>query len=138
MASSNVSWGDRIGPMPSLRMSMFACGSVPAISMGQAARPTLGLRRLPDSRRSASGPPRDSAGALREPGAAGSARQSKELRRLSACLNALAPEGREIVLPAYHYGLTREQISKRVDRPVGTVKSSLRQSLAQFKECLGR
>ena len=43
----------------------------------------------------------------------------------------------QIVLFAY-YGLTREQISSRVDRPVATVKSSLRQSLAQFKECLGR
>jgi RNA polymerase sigma-70 factor, ECF subfamily len=75
---------------------------------------------------------------LREPGAAASARQSKELRRLSACLNALPSEGREIVLLAYHYGLTREQISRRVDRPVATVKTSLRQSLAQLKECLGR
>ena len=93
---------------------------------------------LDDSRRSASGPPRDLAGALREPGAAGSARQSKELRRLSACLNALPSEGREVVLLAYNYGLTREQISKRVARPVATVKSSLRRSLAQLKECLGR
>ena len=31
-----------------------------------------------------------------------------------------------------------EQISRRVDRPVAMVKSSLRQSLAQLKECLGR
>ena len=93
---------------------------------------------LDDTRRTALGLPQDLPGSLREPGTVGSARQSEELRRLSACLNALASEGREIVLLAYHYGLTREQISRRVDRPVATVKSSLRQSLAQLKECLGQ
>ena len=31
-----------------------------------------------------------------------------------------------------------EQISRRVDRPVAMVKSSLGRSLAQLKECLGR
>jgi RNA polymerase sigma-70 factor (ECF subfamily) len=47
-------------------------------------------------------------------------------------------EGREIVLLAYHYGLTRDEIAKRVNGPVATVKSSLRRSLAQLKECLGQ
>ena len=93
---------------------------------------------LDDTRRTALGLPQDLPGSLREPGTVGSARQSEELRRLSACLNALPSEGREIVLLAYHYGLTREQISRRVDRPVATVRSSLRRSLAQLKECLGQ
>ena len=93
---------------------------------------------LDDTRRTALGLPQDLPGSLREPGTVDSARQSEELRRLSACLNALPSEGRDIVLLAYHYGLTREQISRRVDRPVATVKSSLRQSLAQLKECLGQ
>ena len=105
---------------------------------------------LDDVRRTASGSPQELPssyhGAGQEPGeepgeeadAAGSARQSEELRQLSACLNALPLEGREIVLLAYHYGLTREEISKRVARPVAMVKSSLRRSLAQLKECLGQ
>jgi RNA polymerase sigma-70 factor, ECF subfamily len=93
---------------------------------------------LDDIRRTGTGSPQDLPGQVREPGAVGSARQSEELRRLSACLNGLPSEGREIVLLAYHYGLTREQIAKRVDRPVATVKSSLRRSLAQLKECLGQ
>ena len=93
---------------------------------------------LDDTRRTALGLSLDLPSSLQEAGTVGSARQSEELQRLSACLNALPSEGREIVLLAYHYGLTREQISRRVDRPVATVKSSLRQSLAQLKECLGQ
>jgi RNA polymerase sigma-70 factor, ECF subfamily len=93
---------------------------------------------LDDIRRRASGSPKDLPSSFRQPGPAGSAPQSEELRRLSACLNALPSEGREIVLLAYHYGLTREQISERVGRPAARIKSSLRQSLAQLKECLGQ
>jgi RNA polymerase sigma-70 factor (ECF subfamily) len=91
---------------------------------------------LDDTRRT--GSPQDLPGSFREPGAVGSARQSEELRRLSACLNGLPSEGREIVLLAYHYGLTREQIARGVNRPVATVKSLLRRSLEQLKECLGQ
>ena len=93
---------------------------------------------LDDTRRTALGLSLDLPSSLQEGGTVGSARQSEELQRLSACLNALPSEGREIVLLAYHYGLTREQISRRVDRPVATVRSSLRRSLAQLKECLGQ
>jgi RNA polymerase sigma-70 factor, ECF subfamily len=91
---------------------------------------------LDDTRRA--GPLQELPGSFGEPGGVGSARQSEELRRLSACRNGLPSEGREIVLLAYHYGLTREQIARRVSRPVATVKSSLRRSLKQLKECLGQ
>jgi RNA polymerase sigma-70 factor, ECF subfamily len=91
---------------------------------------------LDDTRRA--GPLQELPGSFGEPGAVGSARQSEELRRLSACRNGLPSEGREIVLLAYHYGLTREQIARRVNRPVATVKGSLRRSLKQLKECLGQ
>jgi len=93
---------------------------------------------LDDIRRMPAASPEDLPSTPRPSGPAGTERQSEELRRLSGCLDALPWEGREIVLLAYHYGLTREQISRRVDRPVAMVKSSLRRSLAQLKECLGR
>jgi RNA polymerase sigma-70 factor (ECF subfamily) len=93
---------------------------------------------LDDIRRTASRSPEDLPSSFRQPGTTGSAPQGEELRRLSACLNELPSEGREIVLLAYHYGLTREQISKRVGRPAARIKSSLRLSLAQLKECLGQ
>src|SRR5262249_32018867 len=93
---------------------------------------------LDDIRRTATGSPQELPSWYEEAGAAESARQSEELQRLSACLNALPSEGRKFVLLAYHYGLTREEIAKRVDRPVAMVRSSLRRSLAQLKECLGQ
>jgi transposase len=37
---------------------------------------------------------------------------------------------------AYYYGMTREEIAARIDRPVSTVKTWLRRSLAQLKDCL--
>ena len=64
--------------------------------------------------------------------------RNEELRGLNACLNGLAPESREMVLLAYHCGMTREQISSRLDRPVASVKTWLRRSLSQLRECLGQ
>jgi RNA polymerase sigma-70 factor, ECF subfamily len=64
--------------------------------------------------------------------------QSEELRRLYACLDALEPDKKEIVLLVYYHGMTREEISARLERPVATVKTWLRRSLAQLKDCLGQ
>jgi RNA polymerase sigma-70 factor (ECF subfamily) len=59
-------------------------------------------------------------------------------RRLPACLDTLEPEKREMVLLAYYYGLTREELAQRTGRPAATVKTWLRRSLAQLKSCLER
>ena len=64
--------------------------------------------------------------------------RNEQLRRLHACLDGLGQERSEIVLLAYHYGMTREDISNRFGRPVATVKTWLRRSLAQLKDCLGQ
>jgi RNA polymerase sigma-70 factor, ECF subfamily len=63
--------------------------------------------------------------------------QNEELRRLYACLDSLEPEKKEIVLLVYYHGMTREEISNRFKRPAATVKTWLRRSLAQLKDCLG-
>jgi RNA polymerase sigma-70 factor, ECF subfamily len=64
--------------------------------------------------------------------------RSEELKRLEACLDGLEPDRKELVLLVYHYGLTREEISRRINRPVATVKTWLRRSLAQLRDCLGQ
>lgn len=64
--------------------------------------------------------------------------RKEERLRLQGCLDRLEPEKSEIVRLAYYYGLTREEIADRVDRPVSTVKTWLRRSLAQLKDCLGQ
>jgi RNA polymerase sigma-70 factor (ECF subfamily) len=50
----------------------------------------------------------------------------------------LEPEKKEMVLLAYYYGMTREEIAQRTGRPAATVKTWLRRSLAQLKSCLDR
>jgi RNA polymerase sigma-70 factor, ECF subfamily len=62
--------------------------------------------------------------------------RNEERSRLLACLNALEPEKRRVVLLAYYCGMTREEIARDTDRPVATVKTWLRRSLAQLKGCL--
>jgi len=59
--------------------------------------------------------------------------QNEAWRRLHACIDLLEPERREIILLVYHHGMTREEIAQRIGRPVSTVKTWLRRSLAQLK-----
>jgi RNA polymerase sigma-70 factor (ECF subfamily) len=62
--------------------------------------------------------------------------RNEERRRLQACLDGLDPDKRQVVLLAYHYGMTREEIARATDRPIATVKTWLRRSLGQLKDCL--
>ena len=63
--------------------------------------------------------------------------QDEEQARLLACLDRLGPDMKEVVVLAYHYGMSRDEIAKRTSRPVATVQAWLRQGLAQIKEALG-
>jgi RNA polymerase sigma-70 factor (ECF subfamily) len=58
-------------------------------------------------------------------------------RALSACLEKLEADRRSMVLLAYCYGWSREELSRRFAKPVATVKTVLRRSLILLKECLG-
>lgn len=60
-----------------------------------------------------------------------------ELRRLLACLGDLEAERRRLILLAYYGGWSREQLAAKFEAPVNTVKTWLRRSLIQIRECLG-
>lgn len=62
---------------------------------------------------------------------------SEELRRLMACLGRLQPERQSLVLLAYRFGLSREQLAAKAGKPVNTIKTWLRRSLMEIRECLG-
>jgi RNA polymerase sigma-70 factor (ECF subfamily) len=64
--------------------------------------------------------------------------RNEEQRRLQACLDGLEAEKRQLVLRVYYYGMTREEIARATNRPVATVKTWLRRSLAQLKDCLSQ
>jgi len=59
------------------------------------------------------------------------------LRRLAECLKGIDEQKREMVLLAYYHGLSREEIATRYSHPVATIKTWLRRSLAQLRQCLG-
>lgn len=71
---------------------------------------------------------------LPAPGSTTDGLTGPQLRR---CLDGLEPDRRGMVLLAYSYGYSREELSRRFDKPVATVKTILRRSLIALKECLG-
>jgi RNA polymerase sigma-70 factor (ECF subfamily) len=60
-----------------------------------------------------------------------------ELKRLLECVGRLAPERQKLVLLAYYNGWSREQLAAKFGAPVNTVKTWLRRSLLDVRECLG-
>jgi RNA polymerase sigma-70 factor, ECF subfamily len=63
---------------------------------------------------------------------------TEDLRRLLTCLGKLDPEKQRIVLLAYYSGWSREQLAQKLDIPVNTIKTWLRRSLLEIRECMGR
>jgi RNA polymerase sigma-70 factor (ECF subfamily) len=60
-----------------------------------------------------------------------------ELKRLLGCLGQLPEERRRMVLLAYYSGWSREQLAAKFDAPANTIKTWLRRSLSEIRECLG-
>lgn len=61
---------------------------------------------------------------------------SDDLRRLLACMGSLDDERRRLILLAYFSGWTREELAVKFDKPVTTVRTWIRRSLLQIRECL--
>lgn len=55
---------------------------------------------------------------------------------LDVCLDHLENERKLCVLHAYVDGYTQDEIAKLLGKPLGTVKSWIKRSLAALKECL--
>ena len=61
----------------------------------------------------------------------------EDLKRLMECVRRLDKDRKEMVLLAYYNGLSREQLASKFDKPVNTIKTWLRRSLIEIRECLG-
>ena len=59
--------------------------------------------------------------------------RTEDASSLYACLSLLGPEMRELIVQAYCFGISRRDLAKRMDRPVSTIKTWLRRSLAELK-----
>jgi len=62
---------------------------------------------------------------------------SEELKRLLECIGRLEADRQKLVLLAYYNGWSREQLAAKFDAPVNTVKTWLRRSMMDIRECLG-
>lgn len=70
------------------------------------------------------------------PSPARQAEAREDLGRLDDCLKALEGERAQMVRLAYLDGLSREELAVRFGHPVGTIKSWLRRSLMQLRDCM--
>ena len=64
--------------------------------------------------------------------------ESDMAKLLWACLQELNENQRNSLLLAFYEGLTHDELSVRIDRPLGTVKSWVRRGLQSVKGCLER
>lgn len=55
---------------------------------------------------------------------------------LDRCLDRLQKHARQSIVMAYCEGYTHEELSLRLDAPIGTVKSWIRRSLKRLQECM--
>ncbi len=62
---------------------------------------------------------------------------TEELKRLLECVGRLEPDRQKLVLLAYYNGWSREQLAAKFATPVNTVKTWLRRSMMDIRECLG-
>ncbi|MEV9095153.1 sigma factor-like helix-turn-helix DNA-binding protein, partial [Klebsiella pneumoniae] len=56
--------------------------------------------------------------------------------RLALCLGQLREEYRTAIMMAYVNGYSYEQLSGRLDRPVGTLKTWVRRGLIDLRSCM--
>lgn len=56
--------------------------------------------------------------------------------RLLDCLGRLEAERRQWVLLAYVHGYSHEELARRFERPLGTMKSALFRGLAELRKCI--
>lgn len=57
--------------------------------------------------------------------------------RIHHCLDELGGNPAEVIRSAFFQGFTYNQLSERMNVPLGTMKSWIRRGLAQLKECIG-
>ncbi|ARU54257.1 MAG: sigma-70 family RNA polymerase sigma factor [Pseudomonadales bacterium] len=62
----------------------------------------------------------------------------QELNALQLCLDELSDEQKDVIVLSFMEGLTHQELTARVSRPLGTVKSWIRRGLQSLRRCLER
>jgi RNA polymerase sigma-70 factor, ECF subfamily len=64
------------------------------------------------------------------------AQTATDRARLERCLELLEPRRRSLIRAAFFDGSTYEELATRVQAPLGSIKSWIRRSLLQLRQCL--
>ncbi len=95
------------------------------------------IDRLRSQRRTAAAPLSEIAEPEASPSDPASALGDAEQRaRVASALALLSPDQRAAIDLAYFSGLTQSQIAQRLNKPLGTVKTHIRQGLIQLRDVL--
>ena len=104
---------------------------------------TLGRSRAIDRQRSALSRLRGQASSdvgsdtpSARPGPPANALIEENAKRVRSAMGRLEPIYRQAVELAFFDGLTHTQIAERLDKPLGTVKTYIRQGLIRLRDCL--
>jgi RNA polymerase sigma-70 factor (ECF subfamily) len=62
---------------------------------------------------------------------------TEELKRVLDCVGQLDQQRQKMILLAYYNGWSREQLAEKFNTPLNTVKTWLRRSMIEIRECLG-
>lgn len=60
----------------------------------------------------------------------------QDVHRLTECLKHLSEEQQQCILMSFYYGYTHQELSTKLDRPLGTVKAWVRRGLDKLRDCL--
>lgn len=72
------------------------------------------------------------------PGTVEQAERAGDRERLEACMDELDANRSKLLRTAFFEGVTYEELARRSDTPLGTVKSWIRRSLTALRACLER
>jgi RNA polymerase sigma-70 factor, ECF subfamily len=72
-----------------------------------------------------------------QPGPDRQTEHSQRRRRIASALETLTPEQREAIELAFFSGLTHTELAARLNQPLGTVKTRVRQDMMKIRELLG-
>ena len=75
---------------------------------------------------------------IEDPGAspAQQVQTAADRAQLDHCLERLEPRRRSLIRAAFFDGLTYEELSAKIEAPLGSIKSWIRRGLMQLRECL--
>jgi len=104
---------------------------------------TLGRSRAIDRQRSAASRSRGKSSSdvgsdtpSASPGPPATALIQENAKRVRSAMGQLEPIYRQAVELAFFDGLTHAQIAERLDKPLGTIKTYIRQGLIRLRDCL--